>query len=293
MTKQQLPAARRGTWVSGTKGNGIFRYNDSAENRLDNLVGKEARYENDHIAVGGFPQETYHGGNADAVKVGIPTVTGFNADNLAADAAMREKLGDPDWKRPEGYVWNHAGGPESKTMELVDEGVHGAIAHKGPAAVPRAIRRIARTGGGAAPGAMGALTAYMTARDALQAARVLKPDYDEYGHTTYHFIDKDGSDFIVVPGGWFSSPKREFVDGPRKGQSETITNDQVEAYRKQAEHDWGKLVPGSLLRDPRFIPGKKRKTLPLMIYEYGVPHEAGWIDEEGVHRYSQPRPAVI
>ena len=110
---------------------------------------------------------------------------------------------------------------------------------------------------------------------------------------TYHFVDKNGSEFIVVPGGRFSSSKREFVDGPRKGQSETITSDEMDDYRKQAEDEWGKYIPGSLLKDPRFIPGKRRKTLPLMIYEYGVPREAGWIDEEGVHRYSQPRPAVI
>ena len=157
-TKQQLPADSRGTWVSGTKGNGIFRYSDSAENRLGNLVGKEVRYENDHIAVGGFPPESYHGGGADAVTVEIPKVTGFNADNLAADAAMRKKLGDPNWQRPKGYVWNHAGGPESTTMELVNEGTHKAISHKGPAAVPRAIRRIGRAGGGGVS-AMGALTA--------------------------------------------------------------------------------------------------------------------------------------
>ncbi len=110
---------------------------------------------------------------------------------------------------------------------------------------------------------------------------------------TYHFVDKDGSEFIVVPGGWLSTPKREFVAGPRMGQTEAITNDEAETYRKQAENEWGKYIPGSLLADPRFIPGRRRKTLPLMIHDYGVPREAGWIDEKGVHRYSNPYPAAI
>jgi hypothetical protein len=140
---------------------------------------------------------------------------------------------------------------------------------------------------------MGALSAYMAARDTLQAAGVLQPDYDEYGHMTYPFVDPDGSEFIVVPGGWFSSPKREFVDGPRKGQTERITDDQVRAYQKQAEDEWGKYIPGSLFREPRFIPGKKRSSLPLMIDDHGVSVEAGWIDEKGVHRYTQPLPATI
>jgi hypothetical protein len=293
VTKQQLPADRRGAWISGTKGNGTFRYNDSPENRKANLAGKEFRFENEHIAVGGFPAEAYYGGNAAAVTVEIPRVTGSEADNVAADAAMRAKLGDPHWQRPKGYRWNHAGGPGSKKLELVDASVHSPLSHKGPGAEPRALARIAKKGGSVVTGAMGGLTAYMGARDALQGAGVLKPDYDEYEHMTYHFVDKDGSEFIVVPGGWFSSPKREFVDGPRKGTSETITNDDVEKYRKQAEDEWGKYIPGSLLRDPRFIPGKRRNSLPLIIEKHGVPYDAGWIDEEGVHRYSKPMPGAI
>jgi hypothetical protein len=102
----------------------VFRYNDAIENQKAGLGGKEVRFENQHIAVGGLPPETYYGGNASAATVEIPKVTGLDSDSLAADAAMRKKLGNPKWRRPGGFVWNHAGTPGSKTMELVKEGVH-------------------------------------------------------------------------------------------------------------------------------------------------------------------------
>ena len=61
----------------------------------------------------------------------------------------------------------------------------------------------------------------------------------------------------------------------------------------QAEAEFGKYIPGSLLKEPRFIPGKQRKSLPLITNPYGVPHEAGWIDEKGVHHYAVPRPLPL
>jgi hypothetical protein len=179
-----------------------------------------------------------------------------------------------------------------RTVELVDKDLHAAIAHTGPGAKPRAVARVAR-GASVKTRAIGALSVYLTARDVLQSAGALKPDYDEHGHITYQYVDKDGSEFIVVPGNRYSRPKREFVAGPRKGQAETITDAELNAYRKQGEEEWGKYIPGSLFRDPRFIPGRKRQTLPLFIDDHGVPREAGWIDEKGVHYHSIPRPAVI
>jgi hypothetical protein len=297
-TKPQLPAGDRGSWISGTKGEGVFRYNDSVENQKAGLAGKEARFENQRIAVGGLPAEAYYGGNASEARVEVSEVTGLDADNASADAAMRKKLGKPDWQRPKGYVWNHAGPPGSKTMELVDERVHRAVSHKGPAAEPRALRRAAKSSTRGAAGkatgrAMGALTVYLTVREALQAAGILQPDYEVVEHETYHYVAEDGSVFIVWTGGLLTSAKREFVAGPRKGETEKISKEQVEAYRKQAEEEWGKYIPGSLLSEPRFIPGKKRKSLPLIEYRNGVPFEAGWIDEDGVHRETISRTAII
>ncbi len=289
VTKTQLPADERGSWISGTRGDGVFRFNDSPKNREAGLVGKEVRFENQHIAVGGFPPEFYYSGNSEHARVEIQSVTGFEADSVAADEAMRTKLGDPHWQRPKGYIWNHAGPPGSKSMELVDKEMHKRVSHKGWAAELRAIRRAARIQGRTAR-AMGALTVYLTARDALQAAGVLQPDYEVAERETYHFVDGNGSVFTVRPAGLFTSAKREFVAGPRKGQIETITSAQVDEYRRQAEQEWGKYVPGSLFSEPRFIPGSKRTSLPLIQYRNGIPYEVGWIDEKGVHRYPNPRP---
>jgi hypothetical protein len=133
----------------------------------------------------------------------------------------------------------------------------------------------------------------MTARDALQAAGVLQPDYAEADHGVYHFVAKDGSVFYVQPAGLFSSAKLEFIAGPRKGQSVTITGAEVDHYRKIGDSEWGQYIPGSLLREPQFIPGARRKSVPLYINDRGIAREVGWIHEKGVHYYTIPKPAII
>jgi hypothetical protein len=288
-TKMHLPADHRGTWVSGTKGHGTFRYNNALENQKAGLVGKEIRYENGYIAVGGFPRESYYGNDAGRAAVEIDTVKATRKDGLAADALMREKLGDPTWERPEGYRWNHAGGPESKTVELMDEQTHSSVAHKGPGAGPRAQNRQRRGGGGATSRAVSALTVYMTARDIGQTTGLLQSDYEVGDRTNYHFRDEDGNVFIVHEGGIISSPKRVYVDGPRKGETEKITTEEAEQLRKRAEEEFGKYIPGTIFREPRFIPGKKRTSVPLITHPNGIPHEAGWIDDEGVHYHPIPK----
>ena len=178
-------------------------------------------------------------------------------------------------------------------MELIDERFHTAMSHKGPAAVPRAIRRATGGGGKVTGRALAAVTVYLTARDALQQAGVLQPDFAVLDDEEYRFVADDGSEFVVWPSGWFSSAKIEFVKGGRNGQTIAITDVQVEAYRRQAEARWGRYVPGGLFREPRFIPGTERSRLPLFREDYGVPQEVGWIDEQGVHYYSIPRPKVL
>lgn len=164
---------------------------------------------------------------------------------------------------------------------------HSKCAPALPAAEPRALLRTAGVRGATAR-AMGALTVYLTARDALQAAGILQPSYEVAERDTYHYIAEDGSVFVVWTAGLFSNAKREFVAGPRKGQTETITSGQVEGYRKQAEKEWGKYIPETLFSGPRFIPGTKRKSLPLTGYKDGIPYDAGWIDEKGSHHYQVP-----
>jgi A nuclease of the HNH/ENDO VII superfamily with conserved WHH len=140
-TKSRLPADSRGTWIIGKKGNGVFQFNDSAANRQAGIAGARIRFEGNYIAKGGFPPEAYYGGSAAEATVAIDVATGLEADNVAADAAMRVKRGDPAWKRPQGYTWHHAGHPGSTTMELVDTKLHAVTSHKGPAAELRAARR--------------------------------------------------------------------------------------------------------------------------------------------------------
>jgi len=303
-TKPRLPADSRGTWIIGKKGDGVFQYNDSAVNRKAGIAGAKVRFKGQYIAKGGLPAETYYGGSAAEATVTIETVAGTSADSAAADAAMRKKLGDPAWRRPQRYQWNHAGGPRSKTMELVDADFHEAVAHKGPAAGPRAARRVAKVlpgkgtrvkgkramGKGAVGRAMAVVAVYLTAKEALQAAGILQPNYYVFEEATYYFVANDESVFIVWSAGWFSSAKREFIAGPRKGETEKLAKGQVAAYQKIAEAKFGKYIRGTWFREPRFIPGTDRKSLPLTEEQYGVPVEVGWIDEEGVHRYPVPKP---
>ncbi|HZZ78591.1 MAG TPA: HNH endonuclease, partial [Gemmataceae bacterium] len=253
-TKVQLPADHRGSWIRGKKGHGTFRFFDTPENRKAGVAGKSFRYVDGHIAVGGFPPEAYYGGKASAATISVPKVSG--SDKAAAEAAMRQKLGNAAWKTPPGYVWNHAGPPGSRVMELVREEYHTALAHKGPAAIPRATtrgltnsNRTRRPGGGSTSArALGVATVYLAARDVLKMAGALGPEYHSDEGLTYKFRDEtDGSEFVIKPG-WIRSSRREFISGPRAGQSEPISKEEVENYRAAAEKEFGKFVPG---KNPR------------------------------------------
>ena len=208
---------------------------------------------------------------------------------------MRRKVGDPNWQRPEGYVWNHAGRPGSKTMELVRRDAHRALSHKGPAAVLRATARSTTQGGSTQRRGIGGTTAravgiagvYLMARDLLRMSAASGPEYHSDEGFTYKFEDaKDGSEFIVKPG-WIRSARGKFVSGPRKGQSEPITDEEVENYKKAAEEEFGKYVPG---KSPRFIPGARRSHLDVFDYdERGLRRTLGTIRQNGVHLYPLPR----
>ena len=136
---ESFPAAHRGEWVVGEKGDGTWEYSNSKENRAAGLAGKRIRFVDNKVDVGGFPPEAYWKGDATKASVEIDTITGQDAK--AADRAMREQLGDKEWKRPKGYRWHHAGGTGSHTMELVKKKYHGAVHHEGTGAEPRRIAR--------------------------------------------------------------------------------------------------------------------------------------------------------
>lgn len=142
--KVHLPDADRGDWLSGARGEGAFRFNDSAQNQKAGLAGHEVRFHNQRIAKAGFPSEAYYEGDPEKASVEIQYVSGTKADGAAANQEMRLKRNEPTWQQPSEFRWNHAGEDGSKTMELVDKRFHDAVAHTGPGATPRAQRRAER-----------------------------------------------------------------------------------------------------------------------------------------------------
>lgn len=277
--QEHFPADGRGTWIKGTKGNGVFRYHDTPQNRAAGLANKELVFRNDCIGIGGFPAEFYYGGNAKAAGVRIKKITGADTDSDAADAAMRKKLKDPNWQRPKGYSWNHAGDSTSTTMELIQTAPHTGAAHQGSAAGPRAAARGANANAKLAKG-IGVAGVYLNIRDAARMAGVLN-NFEVAVDAPYYFVADDGSVFTVEKPR-FRSWRRNFVAGPRSGQTEKITCEQAEAHRAEAEAKYGRYESDGLFGTPRFIPGTERKTIEYE--EDGVP--AGYIDEDGPHEYS-------
>ena len=306
---ESYPSQNRGKWIEGTPGNGVFQYDDTPQNRTDGLAGKKVRFTKCSIAIGGFPEEFYYEGNAESASVDLDDPpTGTRSDFTAADKKMREKLGKPDWKRPKGYTWNHAGPPGSKTMELIETLPHSKIHHSGNACQVRtssskAVVCTAKRGGGSttqgcqttrgsssvAKGtivrSIAVLNVYMNLRDALQLSGIAYPDYAVVGEFAYAFEADDGSVFtIYVPGSlnFWSTPYIQFHSGPRAGQVQYISMKDVEEFKKLAEKTWGKYMPGGIFCSPRFVPGTSRKTLPIF-NQYG--QQTGYVDENGIHEF--------
>jgi hypothetical protein len=305
--KHHLPADWRGTWISGTKGNGEFEFNDHPRNKRWGIVGARIRYADGFSVEGGFPPEAYYEKSAEKAKVTIERILGRDADNLACDTAMRVKRRNPNWVRPAGFTWHHAGPPGSLVMELIDDKYHRPTAHSGGASLARKLLRIKtktnqKAGQGNTPknskGVTGrvfaVLAVYLTVRDALREAGVLQPEYTVLEREEYTFLASDGSLFVVFPAGWSSNAAIEFVDGPRKGQREEIDSDQVAEYKLIAEKVFGRYVPETLFSEPRFLPGSERRRLPLVeVDEFGYRTEVGWIDETGVHRIEPRYPGYL
>jgi hypothetical protein len=67
---------------------------------------------------------------------------------------------------------------------------------------------------------------------------------------------------------------------------EHISEESYDCYQKKAEQKNGRYMPGSLFRNPNFIPGAERESLPLND-EYVL--IKGWIDEQGPHQTPEYR----
>ena len=74
--------------------------------------GPPVKYKN------GFPDYGPHSkGNVE-----IPMKGNHTSDFTNADKAMREQLGDPNWKRPADHTWHHK--EDGVTMQLIPKNVH-------------------------------------------------------------------------------------------------------------------------------------------------------------------------
>ena len=71
----------------------------------------------------GFPDYSPHVYSRNGVSgdVEIP-MQGTRSDFSTADRAMRDKLGDPNWRRPRNHTWHHK--EDGVTMQLIPSNVH-------------------------------------------------------------------------------------------------------------------------------------------------------------------------
>lgn len=96
-------SGKNGEWVTGERGDGVWKPANG---------GPEITYSN------GFPNYSGHA----AQTVDIPMKGNRTTDFTAADQAVRDQLGDPDWRRPAGYTWHH--NENGTTMELIPSSIH-------------------------------------------------------------------------------------------------------------------------------------------------------------------------
>jgi hypothetical protein len=308
----RTPSDTRGNWVEGTKGDGVFQFSDTPENRDAGVARKKFRFKNGHLVPGGFPKEAYYKGSAKFARVRIDNIAGTDADYTDADKAMRAKLKDPNWERPKGYTWHHVGGKGETLMELVDSDVHGAVAHRGSATDARADLRKSKgrttknktpestgpknsTSKGGVAGKIKSIKLrgmiigdiYMSTRDALQATGLAHPDYVSED-ADFTFVDEDGSVYIIQEPrafNFWSSPRKKYIAGPKDGQTVDISDEELHAHKEAAHRKWGKYIPGGPFREPRFIPGTHRETLP--VFDELFIFKLGWVDENGIHYYKK------
>ena len=105
-----------------------------------------------------------------------------------------------------------------------------------------------------------------------------------------YFHDKlTNSVFWLESGNWIYSPRMHFVGGPLDGQEEIISSEEYKYYEEQYHQAYGRYIPGGLFRDPKFIPGSKRSTLPLYKSDGSG---CGYIDEDGPHWEPLQRPYI-
>jgi hypothetical protein len=110
----RLPADDKGAWA-GEKGNSVFTPHG----------GKPVQYKD------GYPDFSPY--SKKDVKIDMDLAGDRGKDFKAADEAMREAIGDPNWQRPKDMTWHHH--EDGTTMQLVPRDVHDAAQHTGGVSV--------------------------------------------------------------------------------------------------------------------------------------------------------------
>jgi len=121
-------SGKKGKWIGGDRGNGVWSPKKGSD--YDNALKKYNKKHGTNIEgvhyKDGFPDYDnfiYKTSDGTPARVEIPQVGGPK-DYSSANKAMREKLGDPDWKPPDDYTWHHK--EDGVTMELVPTEIHGS-----------------------------------------------------------------------------------------------------------------------------------------------------------------------
>ncbi len=213
----------------------------------------------------------------------MDSIDGSRNDFDKADAEMRKKLRETGvkdwdkWTRPEGYTWNHAGGPDSKTLELVETDAHKRVAHKGPTSLPRSLAKNLKGK------ALGLWDVYSTAKDAVEFATPSKFDDSVEYPETYYFLDETGSVFwISVKWGLFGNTfTKEYIEGRKAGEQGEMSWAAAKEFQELGDAKYGKVIYDFFGKPYKFKPGTDRTS--IRVYDF-FGNEIGTLDEDGFRR---------
>jgi hypothetical protein len=131
-------------WVKGERGDGSWDPKKSglSEDRvkkIDSVTGgKPIEFKEGYPD---FSEYTAKVKGADGrvidgkVEIELSPTGNRDIDFDRADAAMRDKLGDPNWEKPKDYTWHHA--EDGTTMELLPTDLHGNVPHSGGVSIAK------------------------------------------------------------------------------------------------------------------------------------------------------------
>jgi RHS repeat-associated protein len=140
LAKNRLPDPKKGKWIEGTPGNGVFVYTAYPDQPLT--------YKGDMPVFSGDDLFKTRDGRPPEVEVEMDTRSTVSqggrrvADMARADKEMKKRYGN-EWTRPTGYTWHHKKLNGTKCeMQLVKTRTHGRASHTGPRAILDGMLRL-------------------------------------------------------------------------------------------------------------------------------------------------------